>query len=64
MAWTSVADFEPYFDEATGCLADQLLGSQHALPSHKLQRRYSCGLLEHAGEMKRAQVGQFGQLLD
>ena len=36
MAWTSVADFERDFDKATGCLADQLLGFQHALGASAL----------------------------
>ena len=64
MAWTSVADFERDFDKATGCLADQLLGFQHALSDHELQRRHPRGLLEHAREMERAQFRQFSQLLN
>ena len=64
MAWTSVADFERDFDEAAGCFADQLLSLQHALSDHELQRRHPRGLLEHAGEMERAQLRQLSQRLD
>ena len=64
MAWTSVADFERDLDKATGCLADQLQGFQHALSDHELQRRHPCGLLEHAREMERARLRQLSQRLD
>ena len=44
--------------------ADQLLRLQHALSGHELQRRYPRGLLEHAREMKSAQLRQLSQRID
>ena len=64
MAWTSVADFERDFDEAARGFTDQLLGLQHALSDHELQRCHARGLLEHAREMEWAQLRQFSQRLD
>src|SRR5215472_11742562 len=64
MAWTRVTDFKRDFDETAGCFADQLLSLQHALAGHELQRRYPRGLLEHAREMKRAQLRQLSQRID
>src|SRR5207248_2986027 len=59
-------------DETAGSFPDELLSPRDPLTRHKLHRRHTSALLEHAREMKRAQFHEschffhsylFGQML-
>src|SRR2546423_15373400 len=48
IARAGIADVQSNLDQAARSFTNELLGARDSLPRHKLQRRHSSRLLEHA----------------